>query len=745
MGIVLKWNFRTLLKDKPRLILTLCSIASTYALQTAVGLSLMNFRGYSGTSGWGLPDYIGVLGPPVVQFSFAATMYVLFAVSIAERKDQYRLMRSAGCTVRQFIIGFLTEALALDIAGGLPGVALGLLIAKIQLRAVGLPLLLLNYFGSTDALYGLLPLFLLVPLMLLFAGVQLWIPPRNKRRKPRRKPCPPFKKRLFPRLFGAGGRLEYAFSKNERRHRWGVVFAVVANLSILFLLAAGVSALAATDARDITPTENDTVYLSCPNAANSGFLEEADAFLSRFREDGLCGEYFSYLYYIAPLAVIVDNAELTAKEPDTIPLFYSFRTSEFFSDGSRQPYRFIYPLDQDRSLLLFYLVFLDNEAYDALTAAEGISGADGSGLLYVGGGESGDGSLLLWDRGSTGPLCLQTVSASLWEQIQEKEAALQKRYTDSGEDFVFDPAELTLSVSPEALAEQNAGVIEVPVAGKIDSDGTGIWNFGPMIILPFRATEYYFPALRAAAVLSERFSAYMETDSPAALTAALQKELEAKGYVVYTQKFGVNYGAQTLEKYEAVAAGKTAVDIRDTNTRRKTAGLFLDQAEQFFFRYFTVTIFLSIALNIVNIVHMNRLSRRREYAILTSIGLSGRQRLGMSLYESFRFTLRTVGCGAAALVVLAMVLSESASTAYTGELLASTVDWNVSGWYKEHAFFERLWDTAQNLAVTLKPYWYLVLFTVGFLFFGYLITETIVNKKMDKDELVPILKDDIQG
>ena len=741
MGIVLKWNFKTLFSDIPRLLLSLLSIASTYALLTGLGLALTSFAIYTGTINEGLPHYIDVLGPPVVQFSFAATMYVLFAVSIAERKDQYRLMRSAGCTTRQLVQNFLAEALALDAAGGLPGAVLGIGIAKLQLDAVGLPMAIKAYFFSTDAVRGLLPVFLLVPLMLLLASVQLWVPPKNRRRKQPRKDRPPFKKRLFPRLFGAGGRLEYAFSKNERRHRWGVVFSVVANLSILFLLTAGVSALSATDELSVTPMGGDNITFACRNALNADLPLELDALLSRFCKDGLCGEY-NYNFRAAPFAAIVENAELTVKAPENGMEYHSLLDSARFRDGHVRTFHHIYPLDEKRSLLLLWLYFLDDEGYDAITAAAGIDGDANSGLLVVGDAEQ-DYEGFRWDRKSTEPLRLQTVPASLWKQIQEKEEALEKKHSGTDENRLFDQAELTLSVNPEAFNEQSALSVEAPIAGKIRQEESGIHSNMPEIIFPFRAVRQYSDMLSSSAVLSLFFSGLARTDSPAVLIDALERDLEAKGYAVISQKFGDGTDVLYRKENEAMAAGKTVIEIDDWNANRKNAGLFITQAEQFFFRYFTVMIFLSIALNIVNIVHMNRLSRRREYAILTSIGLSRRQRLGMSLYESFWFTLQTVFCGSVVLVVFARILSPSASDAYSGEMLQSSVDWNVTGWYREHAFFEKLWNTAVNLAITLKPYWVLILFTIVFLFFGYLITETLVNMKMDKDELIPTLKDDM--
>ena len=139
---------------------------------------------------------------------------------------------------------------------------------------------------------------------------------------------------------------------------------------------------------------------------------------------------------------------------------------------------------------------------------------------------------------------------------------------------------------------------------------------------------------------------------------------------------------------------------------------------------------------------MNRLSRRREYAILTSIGLGRKQRMGMQLYESVLFTLRSLLYGVISLVLLARILLDSANDAYQSENLEMDYNvWNAEGWNND--LFSQLWVTAQNVFLSLKNYWILLLFTILFLFLGYLITEYLVNKHMDRDELIPILKDDL--
>ena len=123
MNIVLKWNFKTLISDLPRLLLTICGIAVTYAIIVGMGLSLASSVAATGSMNEGLANYAVRIVTPIIQASFAATIFVLFAVMLAERKNQIFIMRTVGCTTRQLLWGLLAESLAMDTAGMLPGVA----------------------------------------------------------------------------------------------------------------------------------------------------------------------------------------------------------------------------------------------------------------------------------------------------------------------------------------------------------------------------------------------------------------------------------------------------------------------------------------------------------------------------------------------------------------------------------------------------------------------------------------------
>ena len=58
MNILLKWNFRTLRANLPRLCLTLLSIAGSFAVLTAMGLMIDSHMENTGAMNGGLPQFV---------------------------------------------------------------------------------------------------------------------------------------------------------------------------------------------------------------------------------------------------------------------------------------------------------------------------------------------------------------------------------------------------------------------------------------------------------------------------------------------------------------------------------------------------------------------------------------------------------------------------------------------------------------------------------------------------------------
>ena len=401
---------------------------------------------------------------------------------------------------------------------------------------------------------------------------------------------------------------------------------------------------------------------------------------------------------------------------------------------SKRFYSPAYRINENQSLLLVQVIFLSDQKYDTLAAENDMDPGADLGILMNAGDESmkdsGYSQNVDWNCSQPEALHLQTVPDLLWQAMLMNETS------------VASPA----SLSPYSARQNDSGTFEIPI-GCMTTERYST-SFYPAVYLPVRAAERYLPFLRGGKNVYGDFSVTLPSQTTESLAIELKKVFAAEDCIVDTAKFGDHHlrrdEIHNELKDSALLTGKKLVTIRDYATFHKSALTFMEQTKQFFFRYLTVTLFLAVWLNIVNVVHMNRLSRRKEYAILSSVGLNARQRMGMILYESFRFTLQTVVGGAVVLILLTWLLINSASDAYMYDNLSSTIEWRTDGWeYGNHAVFRQLWTTAVNLAATLKPYWMLLLLAVLFLFFGYLLTEYLANKRFEKDELIAILKDDM--
>ena len=731
MNIVLKWNFKTLLADVPRLLLTLLNIAAAGAMFTGMGLMLDSFAAATGSINHGIMYYVvNVALPVVILLSYAVTTYVLFSVTLAERKSQYRLLRTAGCTTRQLLWSLTYEALALNVAGLLPGVGIGYLLARRQLRGLGIPMAPEALFGGT-VWRGLCAMFLLTVALMLLASLPLWLIRREQRRKkPPKKIREPFKTRPLPRIFGAGGRLEYALGKNERRHRAAVTMSVVVNLAVLFLMATGLSVLSQS-AVTLPQEDGEDAIVSLefylPSLSDER-KSSTEALLRRLEQEGLCGSFSYHAFWDSYyLYVSVKEEDVCLTVPATDDPAISVPNPELFRlrDG-----RYVMPL---------VLEIIDDAAYGTLAEALGVPDTGTGGMLV---NQSEDSYL---DETSGERF---SVDCTLLKKLPELPFTL-RHLPDEWIPLVAQTAGkrvYTLPDGAEKLPEpEKAAAVRIDglINGK-DLLANGHGYAFPSLILP----ERFFIASEEASSIDDGYfylGYSILTEDPALLSETLTAAFREDGLTVLTQRFndGGEANTETLQQFYAESDRFDKILLTDDTSNQRQYETFLRLAERSF-GYFAVMIFLSIGLNIVNIVHVNRLSRRREYAILTSIGLSGRQRLGMQLYESFRFTVRAVLSAIPTLVVIAVAIFPSALDAYEGEDLRQQIQWAYDGGYMRDASLWKQWYTvAVNLAAVLKPYWTLALFAVLFLFAGYVVTEYLVNRRMDRDELIPILKDEM--
>lgn len=731
MGIVLKWNFKNLFADTPRLVLTILSIAVTFALLTGTGVTLGSFALATASINEGVPQLLETMLAAILQAVFAVTLYAMFSVSLAERKNQYRIMSTVGCTTRQLLHGLMTEALSLDMAGALIGVALGFLLAGWQLKTGGFPLIGEVFWDRAVWLKNILPAFLIVPLAMLAASIQLFRPARDRRRRRgllRRKSA--FRRRL-PRLFGTGGTLEYALAENDRRHHGALVLSLGVNLAVVMLLTACLYYLA-NSTREASEWDVWISYFSV-SGGDSTLTARLDGILEKGLRDGSVKERAETESYLAHCYALLDNGQMTDE------VFNYYRNTPEETQGSADI--MIHPFDQNRQLLFFSLFFLDDVSFERLAEEKGIDLSDNGAILAAFTGLRPYGMIPLLRQ----PPAVLTLRFSPWD-IWERVGSF---YTKQA---VFDPVPLRETPSSRIVS------VPVPIDGSVSfQENDWMFDYGitmnlggePALMLPVRLRNHFGPLLTGDGVVKSRYLR-IRTDSPEALCERLRESLNGlDGYEMVDFRFGDGTSQLFADAslFDGVKNRTVMNRVRINNVRAEENDyrVFLEQIDRFY-RVVLLLVVFAVGLNILNTVHLNRLSRRQEYAVLASIGLDRRHRRQMLLTESLRYSVKGALLAFLLTIVAVYPLSLPINSALNWEymqppsfLLGSSSDTRFEMIHVIMIIAKSYWD---GLAYIWTRYWPPIVGIALFLFFGFLLAEHLTLKKLEKDELVMILKDD---
>ena len=721
MNIVLKWNFRTLFSDVPRLILTICSIAVTFTLLTSMGVTLGSFVLATDSPGNSLPGTLNAVVSPVILAAFAVTVYALFAVSLAERKNQYHIMSTAGCTTRQLLKGLMAEAFTLDLAGAALGVGLGYLLAALQLKTGGYSLIPSVIFQSNVLLLNLLPALLLPPGMMLLASLQLFLPQRDRRRKrpPRRKKAV-FSRKL-PRLFGAGGSLEYALEHNERRHHTALVLSLAVNLAVVILATACIYLLSNlkphSDGYDVWLWYNSAEWGDADAEDEKALSDCVDELISDELQNNGITEYSEITEDTGTFCMIMDNEQIN---DDVFVLRGQASTERCLSCR----YNTVFPLDENRQLLPGWLIYMDDALFERFKADCGID-ADGEGAVFVNYGA-------ICNRKAE-PLLTQDPSTLLLQFFPRSVTEKAGLYDYEGS---FDQSPF-LATPPSGIT-----TVEVPLIGMASYDTQVIREYFWMVqgaqslVIPMRLRSALLPDMDMGT--RARFCRF-KTSDPTALCLRMKEHLSGlPDFTILENRFASQRMNLDLEECYAV--------INNVRALENEYSLFLRQVTRFY-RVILLLVFVAIGLNIVNTVHMNRLSRRREYAILSSIGLDHRQRRGMLLFESARFFVRGILFAVLLTATVIYPVYRSIQAPITFEMLQpewdALIETQLVFTNSFILYVQVVWNYIENIIYMLAEYRWAVLGVVCFLFFGFLLAEHLVLNRMDKDDLVITLKDDM--
>nr|MCR5781601.1 FtsX-like permease family protein [Clostridia bacterium] len=246
MGIVLKWNIKTLLADKVRIVMAILCVIIGNA--TTIGLCALLAGFASGIGSLNTDDslfrFLSVVFPPMSQSLMGLSMFAMFSVYLAESRQQRTLMYNVGATKKMLVRALLTEAFLLSLIGILAGSAAGLLIAWFQLGQMGISADLRRFLFSADGARCILPSLLIVPAAMLAAYARTAFVGNKKLPGKKRKAA--FGGGLLNKLLGAGGRLGHARSSGGNPGGRPVVASVVAAFTLLFLMTTGLSIVGST-------------------------------------------------------------------------------------------------------------------------------------------------------------------------------------------------------------------------------------------------------------------------------------------------------------------------------------------------------------------------------------------------------------------------------------------------------------------------------------------------------------------
>lgn len=529
--------------------------------------------------------------------------------------------------------------------------------------------------------------------------------------------------------------MEAAFGRFSRRQSAISSAAVVINIAFLFLLTCGISLLSSSY-YDKSESNESCISINHNCAKRDPSYESLLVQIrEQNRQSGLITRTGCFFAFRA--GIVCDRKNVS-------------EVSVLYADPAKtvkNPY--VYRLDDDSAMLYCTMKFLPDDDFDALVKNLSIKVEDGAGI-FVNTGEvfewdstaekvKATASCRIFTEKPASPLPLYALSAQMYDELRAGENDNQQIFPVSAREYMT-----------------SAGGVSVPIAciaaiADVNDACSAAVSFAPNdVILPFREIAAYTPLISKVNQLighdDSYYGANLYTTDSKALNKSLRSTLTQQGYMIDEFRFGDGeaHFAFPFPDSSDVGERNNKVELFDPATHQDSFESFLRQTS-LFYRLFALMTFLSVTLNVVSIVHANRISRRREYAILTSLGLSTKQRFGMIMYESTRFTVRVTLLGFAAAFLLAGFFAISAGKAYIGEGLQTHIEDSYRFPFSLQGALGDYLNIVSNVFIVLRPYLWFALLVVLFVFFSFIGTELLVQRRFEKEELIAVLKDDLNG
>lgn len=646
MHILTKWGFRKQRENAVRTFTAVFALSSVFALLSRSAFIVEAMIRANGTAdGLHSGGILSVITNHVwAQMDIVSLLMLLslFSVTVRECMQDHCLLSSAGATRRQILRSLMARAMALDVTALLIGVSVGVLLSRLSLDRETFLLQMPWYFREARTLLTLLTAFLLAPAAMLLVSWRLLLPIR-RRRRPRTPRRSMFRHSLTRRTFGVGGVLGRLGGRGMRSYQALFTLALAFNVAVTAMLY-GMCGIYA-DATSVELDYNIEInYIYHPDREQS-IDERLRSVLRECEADGSIDYSFDLrstdLYFAYTL---VPDAWISPQ------MHRSQARREWAQDRGLST---LYPVPGSGVQMIWTptCVFLPDDVFARLAERNGVD-PNRKGALLCNAGET---------RLQTAPILTQahpdeTVEMHILPNTFTYEKAgewdlfyLPADDTQQAPDVNFDPADFLRA------SRAVSRTVRYPIVGLLPFSPLGNAYGIPMLFFPQSmyadfASADNDPLYASQAASSEYKQNNLSERVMIAATdhekvcsrlreAAMQEdcqliEIKPGTGVTRSEKTywtdGQDEGAACyvwLQDYVSLDRGNAQIRARWLPVLQSAIVWMTG---------------ITLVADILNMVHLNRMLRRREDAMLTSIGMERRHRLGMHLYDAVFYSLQSI-------------------------------------------------------------------------------------------------------
>ena len=574
---------------------------------------------------YGFAGFLAVL----IAFGSVALIYNSFSISISDRKRQFGILRSVGATKKQIRSCVLYEALILSLIAiplgifvGCAGIAITLTALQKEIASLiasenGVPMVLVIHP---------LPLLLSAVLCMLTVLLSAWIPARKASKASaidtlrqnddiKIRPREVKTSRLTGKLFGFAGTMASKNFKRSRKRYRSVIFSLALSV-VLFITASTYCSYLSDSVTDMLGDDGNSPDVICHiyDTNRSCDFDVTSMFERMLATDG------------------VKDGTFTASEFKSIDFPRSALSDRYLS-------LFPYAKNEEYATVACHIVFVDDATFKEMLYKNRLNEKDyfdesaPACVIYddviqsieVNGREGRYRYNLLKDGAL--PLSAGTTVYKLLDGYYSP-------YEDSGK-VIYPPFDETQEAL--ILAKEDAAVkLDIHIGARIGET---------LMALPQHTMALIYPHSAMQAVLS---------DAPASCDLHFNWELVFK--TVDHKKVAEAFDAMKVEENLQFYVRDYAQEIENSRMAVTVINVFSYG--------FIVLISLICIANVFNTISTNVMLRRREFAMLKSVGMSERQFYRMMNYECLIYGIKGLLWGVPCAILLSYILYRIADGAF---------------------------------------------------------------------------------